>query len=183
MAINVKHGELIATKLQLVMNPNEAENRSLIGTLAANGYRLTSQRRILIETIQAAREHLDAAMLWKLAAQRDPRINRATVYRMLNLLKKLQLVDELDLMHLEGEKHFYEIKQDHDHMHLACCSCGKITEFCSERFDQLKAEIAEQTGFEIEVARLEVGGHCRACSANTKLGKSPARGKSAKSRN
>lgn len=142
-----------------------AENRSLPESITANGYRLTSQRRILIETIQGSRQHLDAATLLKLAAQRDPRINRATVYRTLSLLKKLQLVDELDLMHLEGEKHFYEIKPDRQHVHLACCRCGAIGEFRSDTFERLKDEIAEQTGFKIQVARLEVGGKCRACSA------------------
>ncbi|MGH7866459.1 MAG: Fur family transcriptional regulator [Candidatus Dormibacteraceae bacterium] len=113
--------------------------------ITANGYRLTSQRRVLIETIQGGQQHLDAATLLKLAVKRDPRINRATVYRTLSLLKKLQLVDELGLMHLEGEKHFYEIKPDRQHVHLACGCCGAITEFSSETFEQLKNEIAEQT--------------------------------------
>jgi len=157
-----------------------SRNQSLLDSLTVKGYRVTSQRRILIETIQAAREHLDAATLLKLATQRDPRINRATVYRTLNLLKKLQLMDELDLMHLEGEKHFYEVKPDCQHMHLACCSCGAISEFSSETFERLKDEIAEQTGFEIQVTRLEVGGNCRACSLNAKLSASPARGKTAR---
>lgn len=142
-----------------------SDNRSLQESITASGYRLTSQRRILIETIQGAQQHLDAATLLKRAAQRDPRINRATVYRTLGLLKKLQLVDELDLMHLDGEKHFYEIKPDRQHVHLACCRCGAIREFSSDTFERLKDEIAEQTGFDIQVARLEVGGSCRACSA------------------
>lgn len=151
------------------------ENCSLPGSLTANGYRLTAQRRILIETIQGAHQHLDAATLLELAAQRDPRINRATVYRTLSLLKKLKLVDELDLMHLEGEKHFYEIKPDRQHVHLACCCCGAIMEFSSDTFERLKGEIAEQTGFDIQVARLEVGGTCRACSAKPTTTQAQAR--------
>jgi Fur family ferric uptake transcriptional regulator len=142
-------------------NPDQ---RTLLEKLAAAGYRLTSQRKVLVETIQHSQGHLDAATLLKLARKREPPLNRATVYRTLELLKKLQLVDELDLMHLEGEKHFYEIRPDHQHVHLACCDCGAITEFSSPTFEQLKGEITEQTGFEIQVARLEVGGSCRVCS-------------------
>ena len=132
--------------------------------IAASGRRLTAQRKVLIEIIQHSRRHLDASALLRLARKHEPRINRATVYRTLELLKKLQLVDELDLMHLEGEKHFYEIRPQRQHAHLTCCCCGTIAEFSSPTFERLKGEITEQTGFEIQVARLEVGGSCRACS-------------------
>ena len=128
---------------------------------------MTHQRRALIDTIQAADGHLDAAALLEAARKRDPRIDRATVYRTLDLLKKLRLVDELDLMHLEGEKHFYEVKTDVDHVHLACFECGGIEEFTSPIFEQLKAEIARQNGFHIRVIRLEVGGRCSKCCERT----------------
>lgn len=150
------------------MDAKTPEAGSLLDQLAAKGFRLTSQRRILVETIEQADRHLDAATLLSLARKREPLINRATVYRTLELLKKLQLIDELDLMHLEGEKHFYEIRTERQHVHLACCRCGAIAEFHSETFDRLKSEIAEKTGFEIQVARLEVGGRCRACSGTTR---------------
>ncbi len=61
----------------------------LLNELEARGVRLTSQRRALIETIQQADAHLDAASLLSRARQRDPKIDRATVYRTLELLKRL----------------------------------------------------------------------------------------------
>lgn len=140
---------------------------SLLDALPARGVRLTSQRRVLIKTIQEAEEHLDAATLLRLARKQDPNIDRATVYRTLDLLKKLRLIDELDLMHLNGEKHYYEAKTVHDHMHLACFECGKIEEFTSAAFERLKQEIARETGFDIRVIRLEVGGRCRECGAGS----------------
>src|ERR1700728_1273015 len=92
----------------------------------AQRIRLTAQRRALIETIQEADGHLDAAGLLELARKRDPKIDRATVYRTLELLKRLGLIDELDLMHINGEKHYYEVKTQKDHLHLACFRCGEI---------------------------------------------------------
>jgi Fur family transcriptional regulator, ferric uptake regulator len=141
------------------------ERRALLDELVAKGVRLTAQRRALIEVIQAAKEHLDAGSLLELARRREPKIDRATVYRTLELLKKLRLIDELDLMHLEGEKHYYELKTRRDHVHLACFHCGRIEEFSSPLFEGLKAEISKQAGFTIRVTRLEVGGNCRACAA------------------
>jgi Fe2+ or Zn2+ uptake regulation protein len=141
------------------------ERRALLAELASRGVRITAQRRAVIAVIQEASEHLDAESLLAQARRRLPAIDRATVYRTIDLLKRLRLVDELDLMHLEGEKHYYEVKTRRDHVHLACFSCGRIQEFSSPLFEQLKDEIARQSGFEIRVVRLEVGGACRGCAA------------------
>jgi Fur family transcriptional regulator, ferric uptake regulator len=142
---------------------SQFERRALLDELVSKGVRVTSQRRALVEVIQEANEHLDAASLLELARQREPNIDRATVYRTLELLKKLRLIDELDLMHLYGEKHYYEAKTELNHAHLACFKCGRIQEYSSPLFERLKAEIAQQAGFTIRVTRLEVGGNCLAC--------------------
>jgi Fur family ferric uptake transcriptional regulator len=145
------------------MSPS-LERRDLVHELRAKGIRITPQRRAVIEVIQEVREHLDAGSLLELARKRHPRIDRATIYRTIDLLKKLRVVDELDLMHLEGEKHFYEVKTVREHIHLACFRCGRIEEFSSSLFEQLKSEISREAGFHIRVTRLEVGGSCQACA-------------------
>jgi len=66
------------------------------------------------------------------------------VYRTLKLLKRHGLIDELDLMHLQGEKHFYERRPQRDHLHMACLRCGKILEFESDLFDRLKGQIQRE---------------------------------------
>lgn len=141
------------------------ERRSLLQELALRGVRITGPRKILIETIQDADGHVDAATLLDLARRRDRGINRATVYRTLELLKKLRLIDELDLMHLNGEKHFYEAKTNVEHVHLACFQCGRIEEYTSPLFERLKTEISRERGFHIRVVRLEAGGRCSQCCA------------------
>jgi Fe2+ or Zn2+ uptake regulation protein len=145
------------------MKSDTLERRSLLQELTLRGVRITGQRKILIETIQDASRHLDAATLLNLARKRDQGINRATVYRTLELLKSLRLIDELDLMHLNGEKHFYEARTNIDHVHLACFQCGRIEEYTSPLFERLKSEMTRQKGFHIGVVRLEVGGRCSQC--------------------
>lgn len=139
------------------------KRRSLTNELLARGVRITSQRKLLVGIIQGASRHLDAATLLQLARKQDAQIDRATVYRTLGLLKRMGLIDELDLMHLEGEKHFYEAKTNRDHCHLACFRCGSIVEYASAAFDALKQEITRRGGFEIGVIRLEAGGLCNKC--------------------
>ena len=150
------------------MKPPTSDRCPLLQELALRGVRITGQRRVLLETIQEADRHLDAATLLSLAQRRGRQINRATVYRTIDLLKKMRLIDELDLMHLNGEKHFYEAKTHLDHVHLACFECGRIEEFRSPLFERLKTEIFRQKGFYIRVTRLEVGGRCSKCCAAAK---------------
>jgi Fur family ferric uptake transcriptional regulator len=142
------------------------ERRSLLDAVQARGIRLTAQRRVLVEIIQNAAGHLDAATLLALARQRDVRIDRATVYRTIDLLKKQQLIDELDLMHLNGEKHYYEARTEREHLHLACFGCGRIVELANGIFERLRTEVARESGFKIQVTRLEMGGYCRHCAAH-----------------
>ena len=131
--------------------------------LAERGIRMTGQRRAILNVIETAKKHLDAGQILRRARRLDPSIDRSTVYRTLSLLKRHGMIDELDLMHLEGEAHYYERKLNRDHIHMACLGCGKITEFASEIFESLKEQIQQECRFHIAVARLEVGGYCPKC--------------------
>ncbi len=156
---------VVANGSQLGRSKNDSAitRPSLMKELAAHGVRITAQRRLLVGIIQDSPRHLDAAALLALARKQDPNIDRATVYRTIHLLKRRGLIDELDLMHIDGEKHFYEAKTNRDHSHMACFRCGAIMEFASSSFEKLKDEMARQSGFQIRVVRLEVGGFCKQC--------------------
>ena len=161
---------VIATESQLGRSTTDARitRPALMKELLERGVRMTAQRRLLVGIIQDSCKHLDAATLLRVAKQKDPGVDRATVYRTLALLKDLGLIDELDLMHLEGEKHYYEAKTNRDHCHMACFRCGAIMEYASSSFEKLKQEMARQSGFQIRVVRLEVGGVCKRCQKSTR---------------
>ena len=135
--------------------------------LAERGIRMTEQRRAILSVIETADKHLDATEILRKAQKLDSSIDRSTVYRTLGLLKRQGLIDELDLMHLNGEGHYYERKVGgRDHIHMACLRCGKITEFVSGIFDSLKSQLEQECSFHIVVARLEIGGYCSECRSN-----------------
>ena len=98
-------------------------------SLKQQGVRLTRQRQILLELIDQSGEHLDAERLFQLAREKDPKLNRVTVYRTLKMLKAGGLVDELDLMHYDGDQHYYETRLKQEHAHVICLRCGKMEEF------------------------------------------------------
>ena len=131
--------------------------------LRSRHIRLTRQRRVVVQVIESAPRHLDANEILELSRKIDADITQVTVYRTLELLKRHGLIDELDLLHLRGDRHFYESHGPRDHIHVACLRCGKVREVESELYEDLKRQIAKDTGIEITVSRTEIGGYCADC--------------------
>ena len=131
--------------------------------LAERGIRMTQQRRAILMVMETASKHLDASQILRKAKRIDASVDRSTVYRTLRLLKRQGLIDELDLMHINGEGHYYERKLERDHIHMACLRCGKITEFVSDSFEKLKQQVEKDCRFRVVVSRLEIGGYCAGC--------------------
>jgi len=138
-------------------------NDGLLERMKARGMRLTGQRKILAELLETAEEHLDAESVYRRAKAKDGTIHRATVYRTLNKLKKLGLVDELDLMHVSGERHYYEIRPSTLHIHLVCTECKRVDEPDEAFWDDLKRRVENENGFRPEVVRVEMAGVCAVC--------------------
>jgi len=138
-------------------------NEGIRDSLKERGIRLTRQRQILLDLIDKSGEHLDAERLYSLARQEDHKLNRVTVYRTLNLLKQGGLVDELDLMHLGGDQHYYETRMKQEHAHVICLRCGKVEEFFGEPLQRLRRQVEDHFGFNVIIARTEIGGYCSHC--------------------
>jgi len=137
----------------------------LIERIRAAGIRVTGPRRAIARVLEEAGDHLDVEEITRRAQKIDPSIHRATVYRTLGLFKGLGLVDELDLLHLRGERHFYEIRESATHAHVICTHCGKILEIGGETIAAFEQAISEETGFRVESMRFEIGGYCPDCPA------------------
>lgn len=132
-------------------------------SLKQKGIRLTRQRQILLDLIDKSGQHLDAERLYHLAKELDPKLNRVTVYRTLKMLKEGGLVDELDLMHVDGDQHYYETRMKQEHAHVICLRCGKVEEFFGEPLQKLRRQVETHLGFHVVTARTEVGGYCPNC--------------------
>jgi Fur family ferric uptake transcriptional regulator len=148
---------------------NSAETTGkLQQSLGTRGIRLTRQRRVILQVIDDAEQHLDVDQILDRAQKIDPDVHLVTVYRTIDLLKKHGLIDELDLLHLRGDRHYYETHGPRDHIHVACLKCGKVREFESRLYEQLKDQIARDFKMKITMARTEVGGYCEECVPPTK---------------
>src|SRR5690348_13996659 len=94
---------------------------------ATRGIRMTQQRRAILRVMETASKHLDASQILRKAQKLDASVDRSTVYRTLQLLKRQGLIDELDLMHIHGEGHYYERKLQRDHIHMPFLGAARTT--------------------------------------------------------
>ncbi len=135
-------------------------NRS---ALNVTGLRATSQRALILEIIR--RRHLDADEIYRQARAKQPRLSLSTVYRTLQVLKKLGLVEEL---HFDEAHHHYEMKPSSEHHHLVCLGCGKVVEFECLLSQNMKEDIAREKDFEITGAEIRMTGYCPKCRQKRK---------------
>jgi Fur family transcriptional regulator, ferric uptake regulator len=143
---------------------NTAETTGRLQQAVKNlGIRLTRQRRVILQVMDEAEQHLDVDQILERGRKIDSGVHLVTVYRTIELLKKHGLIDELDLLHLRGDRHYYESHGPRDHIHVACLRCGKVREFESRLYEQLKEQIARDFGMKVTVSRTEVGGYCADC--------------------
>ncbi|HEX5412342.1 MAG TPA: Fur family transcriptional regulator [Terriglobia bacterium] len=152
----------------MVLAKHLEQRRSVTTQLREHGLRLTRQRKVIADVLQQAGEHLDAPEVLRRARKQLPGLHLATVYRALESLKKLGIIDELDLMHVNGHGHFYEARTSKDHMHFTCQQCRAVFEIQDELFERLKRQIEGRHGFTLRVARLELGGLCARCAVSAR---------------
>jgi Fe2+ or Zn2+ uptake regulation protein len=127
------------------------------------GLRLTKQRILIFSILESADTHLNAKQILELAQRYAPGIDQVTIYRNLSVLKKMGVVDELDLLHLKGDQHYYEARQTRAHSHVACLGCGKVFEFYTPAMKAIDRELKKECGFSVSFSRIEIGGHCADC--------------------
>jgi Fur family ferric uptake transcriptional regulator len=133
---------------------------SLSESFDAAGYRLTPQRRTLAELIAAREGHFRAEELLAEARRRRLPIGRATIFRSLEVLADLGLVERLDL---PNGGHAYVACRPAHHHHLVCSSCGRSEDIAATGLSTILRTIESRSGFRIDSHRLEVFGTCPTC--------------------
>lgn len=129
--------------------------------LRNQGYRLTPQRKIVLDAIAGSHEHLSPLAIWEKVRVDHPHIGLVTVYRTLEILTKLGLLCEV---HVSSNSRSYLMKPaDQHHHHLICSGCGQVVDFVDCGLDKLEARLGKETGYAIDEHRLEFFGKCRNC--------------------
>ena len=127
--------------------------------LRARGYRLTPQRQLVLEAIGALGHPTPEEVLASVR-QTAHAVNISTVYRTLELLEGLGLIDHAHLGHGAPT---YSVASADDHVHLVCRGCGAVDEVPRASVAGVAEELRDRRGFEVDLSHLTVFGRCRAC--------------------
>jgi Fur family ferric uptake transcriptional regulator len=119
------------------------------------GMRMTDQRRVIARVLSTADDHPDVEEIHRRAADIDPRISIATVYRTMRLFEEAGVVERHDFQ--DGRSRYEEASDDH-HDHLIDLKSGAVIEFISDEIEQLQRKIAEKHGYRLVAHRLELYG-------------------------
>jgi Fur family transcriptional regulator, ferric uptake regulator len=135
------------------MSKDASPDLSLQEQCAARGMRMTEQRRVIAQVLEAAHDHPDVEELYNRASAIDPRISLSTVYRTVNLFEEAGLVTKHDFK--DGRARFEPLSDEH-HDHLIDIRSGKVIEFQSGEIEALQDEIARKLGYRLVDHRLEL---------------------------
>lgn len=138
--------------------------------LKGRGLKVTRQRLMVLEAVAAhPDEHLTAEEIFELVKVDCPDIGLATVYRTIQLLNELRLIDRINFD--DGFVRYEmgavsECKQRHHHHHLICMKCGKVSSFQDDLLEELEDKITVTTGFSIVNHEVKLYGFCKECGGN-----------------
>lgn len=137
--------------------------REICERLAEEDYKLTPQRRVIMQAfLDYSEKHLSAEDIYGIVKEKNPDIGLATIYRTLDLLAELGILQK---MNFGDGRSRYEFSEDHvhHHHHLICLKCGMVQEFEDDALENLEQEIAQKSGFTITDHQLKFYGHCKKC--------------------
>ena len=133
--------------------------------LQENGYRLTAPRQAVVDVIASSLRLLTPLEVYELARERHPRLGLVTVYRTVEKLEELGLIQRVHQPF--GCQAFVATAPGHQHL-LICQNCGRVEYFSGDRekMDDLIAEVGHDSGFQIKDHWLQLFGVCSECRQN-----------------
>jgi Fe2+ or Zn2+ uptake regulation protein len=131
-----------------------------MGQLKNHGYRLTGARNAVVETVADAAQALTPLEVYDLARRKYAALGLVTVYRTLEKLEELHLVQRVHQP--AGCQAFIAASRGHQHL-LLCQSCGQAIYIDGDNLDPLIDKLSRQTGFRIDEHWLQFFGLCTNC--------------------
>lgn len=135
----------------------------ILDKLRDHGGRRTTGRRAIVEAlIGAGREHLSAEELAAAVQAEHPHVHLSTVYRTLDALESIGVVDRVAFGGASAVYHFVE----RAHHHLVCTDCGAVTEVPDDLVSSLASELDARYAFTLDHPHLVMTGRCRDCASH-----------------
>lgn len=142
------------------MDTTPTLNQEWLERLQISGYRLTTPLKIIVEILTGATSALDPVAIFDLGRRECPKMGLVTVYRALNKMEELGLVQRVH--HADGCHAYLRAANGHEHI-LLCTGCGRVVYFSGDDLSGLIERVTHQSGFVIQEHWLQLHGLCDDC--------------------
>jgi Fur family ferric uptake transcriptional regulator len=132
--------------------------------LQSQGYKLTPQREATVRVLlEHEEDHLSAEDVFMLVRDKAPEIGLATVYRTLELLSDIHVLEKMNFGDGVARYDLRNESSHHHHHHLICMNCGTVDEIMEDWLGALEERLSQSFQFEVVDHRLDFLGICHRC--------------------
>jgi Fur family transcriptional regulator, ferric uptake regulator len=158
-------------KKQVFQKEVEKEMEVFEDLLKKEGLKVTAQRLLVAEKIFSLHNHFTAESLSDMFKDRRDEISKATIYRILSIMVRANLLIENDFG--KDYKYYEHIIGHEHHDHIICMDCNRIVEFFDSKIEELQEKIAESNDFTIKGHSLNIYANCKKGSSCEYLNSPP----------
>ena len=144
------------------MDVHDERLARILDALREKGGRLTPARRTIVTALVEANTHVTAEDLAATVQQRLPDVHLSTIYRTLERLEELGVIEHV---HLGHGRAIYQLADDRHH-HLVCDRCGWVTGVPADLLDDVASSVKERYDFVLDPSHFSLGGLCRECATS-----------------
>ena len=132
-----------------------------VNELRKRGNRITNAREVVCKILETSgHKHFTVDELHKLSLKRDKNIDLATVYRTLELLENINLIEHSHQVHGSG---LYFVKDVYSNIHIVCEACGKISDLDQQTSEKINKLIVNKSNFQELTNHFVYSGFCKNC--------------------
>lgn len=130
--------------------------------LRARGDRMTGPRRAVLTALAGQASHLSPEQVVAAVARVDPSVHRASVYRALEALSGLGVLQHVHLGHGTTA---YHLADHREHLHAHCTGCDRVIDLPGDLLDQVGESLLRDHGFTLAASHVALSGLCADCRA------------------
>jgi Fur family ferric uptake transcriptional regulator len=149
----------VPAETELSTRDTDTRVQGILDRIVASGGRRTMSRQAVIQVLVGCHGHISADAIAHQVQQEFPSVDLSTVYRTLETLRELEIVDRV---YFADGRTVYHLR-DHQHHHLCCEKCGAIQEIPMSKLHGLEESILDDFGFELHQRPVALFGVCKSC--------------------
>ena len=132
-----------------------------VNELRKRGNRITNAREVVCKILETSgHKHFTVDELHKLSLKKDKNIDLATVYRTLELLENINLIEHSHQVHGSG---LYFVKDVYSNIHIVCEACRKISDLDQQTSEKINKLIVNKSNFRELTNHFVYSGFCKNC--------------------